>query len=122
MPADCSSLRRGIGLLQEGRRLAQHLEEQWAAPRTERFATAGAKLPSMIAELRGLVESAHRNCSDSVAQMDRELSEVREGAERLRLLPASLMFVSLERAARDAGQALSKRVPPDPDSVNKLAI
>src|ERR1700722_10844926 len=105
-----AALRRGIGLLQQGRRLAQHLEEQWAAPRTERFGAAGAKLPSMIAELRGLVESAHRKSSESVAQMDRELSGVREAAERLRLLPASLMFVSLERAARDAGQALSKRV------------
>jgi two-component system chemotaxis sensor kinase CheA len=103
-----AALRRGIGLLQQGRRLAQHLEEQRVALRTEHG--AGAKLTSMIGELRDLVEGAHRNFSDGVDQMDRELSEVREAAERLRLLPASLMFVSLERAARDAGQALSKRI------------
>ena len=36
--------------------------------------------------------------------------QVREAAERLRLLPASLMFVTLERAARDTGRGLGKRV------------
>jgi two-component system chemotaxis sensor kinase CheA len=64
----------------------------------------------MIAELRGVAESLHREFSDSVEQLDRELAQVREAAERLRLLPASFMFVSLERAARDAGQSLGKRV------------
>jgi two-component system chemotaxis sensor kinase CheA len=102
--------RRGIESLQDSRRLAQLVQEQWVAPRSDRFSDARGKVPSMIAELRGHIESAHRSFSDSVEQMDRELVQVREAAERLRLLPASLMFVSLERAARDAGQSLGKRI------------
>jgi two-component system, chemotaxis family, sensor kinase CheA len=105
-----AALRRGIGNLQRGRRLAQLLEEQWAAPRTERTGGGAPKLGSMIAELRGVAESLHRDFSDGVEQLDRELAQVREAAERLRLLPASFMFVSLERAARDAGQSLGKPI------------
>jgi two-component system, chemotaxis family, sensor kinase CheA len=105
-----AALRRGIGTLQRSRRLAQLLEEQWAAPRTERMGSSAPKLGSMIAELRSVAESLHRDFSDGVEQLDRELAQVREAAERLRLLPASFMFVSLERAARDAGQSLGKRI------------
>jgi two-component system chemotaxis sensor kinase CheA len=105
-----SALRREFGPLQRSCRLAQLLEEQWLAPRTERFGGSGGKLPTMIAELRGLIESVQRSCADGVEQMDRELVQAREAAERLRLLPARLMFVSLERTARDAAQALSKRI------------
>jgi two-component system chemotaxis sensor kinase CheA len=64
----------------------------------------------MISELRGLVETAQRSFSDGVEQVDRELAQAREAAERLRLVPASFMFVSLERAVRDAAQALGKRI------------
>jgi two-component system, chemotaxis family, sensor kinase CheA len=105
-----AALRRGLGTLQRGRRLAQLLEEQWTAPRTERMGAGAPKLGSMIAELRGVAESLHRDFSDGVEQLDRELAQVREAAERLRLLPASFMFVSLERAARDAGQSLGKLI------------
>jgi two-component system chemotaxis sensor kinase CheA len=105
-----AALRRGISTLQRGRRLTQLLEEQWAAPRAERMGSSAPKLGSMIAELRGVAESLHRDFSDGVEQLDRELAQVREAAERLRLLPASFMFVSLERAARDAGQSLGKRI------------
>jgi two-component system, chemotaxis family, sensor kinase CheA len=105
-----AALRRGIGTLQRSRRLAQLLEEQWTAPRAERMGGAAPKLGSMIAELRGVAESLHRDFSDGIEQLDRELAQVREAAERLRLLPASFMFVSLERAARDAGQSLGKRI------------
>jgi two-component system, chemotaxis family, sensor kinase CheA len=105
-----AALRRGIGTLQRSRRLAQILEEQWNAPRAERMGGAAPKLGSMIAELRGVAEGLHRDFSDGIEQLDRELAQVREAAERLRLLPASFMFVSLERAARDAGQSLGKRI------------
>ncbi len=56
--------------------------------------------------------AALRRCSvgDGFEQVDRELNQVREAAERLRLLPARFMFVSLERAAHDAGQGVGKRI------------
>jgi two-component system chemotaxis sensor kinase CheA len=109
-----SALRRELAPLQRSRRLAQLLEEQWLAPRTDRFSGSGSgsggKPRAMIAELRSLIESVQRSFSDGVEQMDRELVQAREAAERLRLLPARLMFVSLERAARDAAQVLNKRI------------
>jgi two-component system chemotaxis sensor kinase CheA len=104
------ALRRGIAPLKRSRRLAQLLEEQLAAPRGDRSNVASPKLAAMASELRGLVESVQRNVIDGVEQVERELNQSREAAERLRLLPASFMFVSLERAVRDAAQALGKRI------------
>jgi two-component system, chemotaxis family, sensor kinase CheA len=103
-----AALRRGAGALQQGRRLARALEEHGVALRSS--SGGGVKQASMIAQLRSLIEIAYRDLVDNVEQMDRELLQVREAAERLRLLPASLMFVPLERAARDAAQTLGKRV------------
>ena len=103
-----SALRRELAPLQRSRRLVQLLEEQWHAPRTDRFSGTGGKSASMISELGGLLEDMQHTFTDSLEQMDRELAQVREAAERLRLLPARLMFVSLERAARDAALSLGK--------------
>jgi two-component system, chemotaxis family, sensor kinase CheA len=103
-------LRGGGKLLQRGRHLAQLLEEQLSAPRAGRAAELSSKLPSLMAELRGLMEKVERNFNDSVEQVDRELAQAREAAERLRLLPARFMFVSLQRTARDAAELVDKRV------------
>ena len=105
-----SALRKELAPLQRSRRLVQLLEEQWHAPRADRFSGSGGKSASMIAELGGLLEGMQHTFTDSLEQMDRELVQVREAAERLRLLPARLMFVSLERAARDAALSLGKRI------------
>jgi two-component system chemotaxis sensor kinase CheA len=103
-------LRRDLAPLQRSRRLVQLLEEQWHTPRTDRFSGTGGKSASMISELAGLLEGMQHTFTDSLEQMDRELVQVREAAERLRLLPARLMFVALERAARDAALSLGKRI------------
>jgi two-component system chemotaxis sensor kinase CheA len=105
-----AALRRGMAPLQRSRRLAQLLEEQLAAPRGGRSNDSSPKLAAMMAELRGLLERAQSSFGDGVEQVDRELNQAREAAERLRLLPASFMFVSLERTVRDAAQALGKRI------------
>ena len=105
-----AALRRGIAPLERSRRLAQLLEEQLAAPRTDRFSDSSRRLLSLVAELRTLVEGLEHNFGDGIGQVEREIVQAREAAERLRLLPASFMFVSLERAVRDAAQALGKRV------------
>jgi two-component system chemotaxis sensor kinase CheA len=52
----------------------------------------------------------HMGLGDGVDQMDRELRQVREAAERLRLAPASALFTFLERAVRDVARTLRKRV------------
>jgi two-component system chemotaxis sensor kinase CheA len=104
-----TALQRGIGTLQRGRRLAQLLEEEGVGKRIERFGGDGGKLPA-VAELRSVLQGVQRTLTDGVAQLERELGEVREAAERLRLLPARLMFVSLERAVHDAGRSLGKSI------------
>ena len=42
--------------------------------------------------------------------MDRELRQLRDAAERLRLVSAGNLFTALERTARDTARALSKQV------------
>ena len=105
-----AALRSEAAPLQRSRRLAQLLEEHLIAPRGERGNGPSLKLPSLMAELRDLIDGVQRSLSDSVEQVERELGQVRETAERLRLVPASFMFVSLERTLRDAAQGLGKRI------------
>jgi two-component system chemotaxis sensor kinase CheA len=53
------------------------------------------------------IEQAYDSALDRV---ERELREVRDSAERLRLVRASTVFASLERVVRDAGDLTRKRV------------
>ena len=61
-------------------------------------------------ELRRSLSGVERNLGSTVDQMDRELHQLRDAAERLRLAPAGSLFVALERTARDIAQALRKQV------------
>jgi two-component system chemotaxis sensor kinase CheA len=107
------SLRRTAGAVEQARRLADLIVEQAApgrVPETTR-ATAGpssAKLRPVADELRALLSGVERTLTGAVEQADRELHEVRDAAERLRLLPVDALFTSLERATRDSAQALGK--------------
>ena len=94
-----TALRRGMEGLEQGRRLAQFLTD-----------SATARNVGAAAQLRQIIEAAHHQSGDAIEQMERELVQVREAAERMRLLPARLMFVPLERAMRDAASALGKHV------------
>ncbi len=71
------------------------------------------KNPKAAAMVEALAESlgaVHRSLEGHVEQVSRELLQAREQANRLRLLPASAIFASLERSVRDAAQSLGKRV------------
>jgi two-component system chemotaxis sensor kinase CheA len=61
-------------------------------------------------ELRTTVGTLERDFAYRVDRISRELREARSAAARLRLVPASAVFPILERTARDAAQALGKRV------------
>jgi two-component system, chemotaxis family, sensor kinase CheA len=63
---------------------------------------------STAEELGNLIGGVERNLSDAIEQTDRELREVREAAERMRLLPVSALFTSLERVVRDTAPSLGK--------------
>jgi two-component system chemotaxis sensor kinase CheA len=65
---------------------------------------------STAEQLRHILAALERRFNTGVDQMDRELRQMREATEQLRLAPAGAMFTSLERTARDAAQVLGKRV------------
>jgi two-component system chemotaxis sensor kinase CheA len=61
-------------------------------------------------ELRRSFGGVERNLGSTIDQMDRELHQLRDAAERLRLGSAGSLFFALERTARDAARTLSKQV------------
>lgn len=61
-------------------------------------------------ELRRRLDKLERTISASSEQMDRELIQLREATEQLRLVSAGVLFASLERTARDTALALGKQI------------
>jgi two-component system chemotaxis sensor kinase CheA len=109
------ALRRGVSGIERARHLAEVLVDQLGTSRHGAAwagggAGAGDKVRSLADELRGLVSGFEQSLSRGVEQVDRELSQVRQVAQRLRLLPASAMFNLLERTARDAATTLGRQV------------
>jgi two-component system chemotaxis sensor kinase CheA len=64
----------------------------------------------IVDEIRTIIAALDRNLSTALDRIDRELEQVRDLAEQLRLMPAGTLFTALERTARDAAQALGKSV------------
>lgn len=61
-------------------------------------------------ELRSKLDTAGRDLESAIDQMDRELRQLRETAERLRLVALDGLFTALERIARDTARAQAKEV------------
>src|SRR5258706_11128891 len=113
--AQIGSMRRGHEGAGRARRLADLLAEHLASPRAvvpSGSGTAGVsrKTRALAEELRGVLAAAERELEGAVERVEREMRQVRDTAEHLRLLPASALFASLERTARDAAQAVGTRV------------
>lgn len=96
-----AAVRRRVPRLEHARHAADVIQK--------RLAPSG-DLRSLAGEVAEAVGALSRDLSDGAEQIDRALAEVRETAERLRLVPASALFTSLERTARDTAQALGRRV------------
>lgn len=65
---------------------------------------------AMTEQIGAAFDGLNRSLGSGIEQFDRELKQVRDAAERMRLIPADSLFVALERVARDAAQALNKKV------------
>ena len=61
-------------------------------------------------ELRSVICGLETGLTTNLDQLDRETHQLRDTAERLRLVPARALFTPLERVARDAAQTIGKRV------------
>jgi two-component system chemotaxis sensor kinase CheA len=71
---------------------------------------AGNRRAAIVEELNRAFGAIERDLGTTIDQMDRELRQVREAAERLRLVAAGTLFIALERTAFDAARALGKKV------------
>jgi two-component system chemotaxis sensor kinase CheA len=96
-----AAIRRDMEDLARSRSLARALVE--LAPR-------GTRARAVAEELAGGLARTERNLTSSLERAERETTEVGDRASQLRLLPASTMFPTLERAVRDAAQSLNKTV------------
>lgn len=72
--------------------------------------SGAGRLRALAEEVRALTATLEQSITNGVDQAERQLRQVRDAAERLRLLPASALFASLERTARDDARALGKQV------------
>jgi two-component system chemotaxis sensor kinase CheA len=110
-----TALRREAGTIERARQLAANLLENLALrPRIEANGTGlmatSVKARALAEELRSHLEQLDRSLTAGIDQVEAEFAQVRDAANRLRLLPASTVFASLERAVRDAAQTLQKDV------------
>jgi two-component system, chemotaxis family, sensor kinase CheA len=108
-----NSLRHESETIERAQHLAAMLAEQ-LSPRRSGEPSQATVVPlrayTVAEELRGSLERLGRSLSSGVEQVSRELSQVRDAANRLRLLPANAVFDPLQRALRDAAQLLGKKV------------
>ncbi len=106
---------RGTAL---GMEQAKHLAELLATQLGSHAAMDGGRQSGGAPNLRLAIAedlfrkfgSVERSLVSIIDQMDRELRQLREAAERLRLVAAGSLFTALERTARDTARALGKRV------------
>ena len=69
-----------------------------------------ARSRTALEQLGSSFDGLHRKLVTGIEELDRELKQVRDAAERMRLIPADSLFVALQRAVRDAAQVQNKRV------------
>lgn len=102
--------RRALPSIERSRSLAEQLSQRLDARRRQDFGPATlATLRSLASELTLSLSKVGRELSSSLEQATRELGQVRDGVDRLRLVSAASMFGTLERATRDAAQSLGKQ-------------
>jgi two-component system chemotaxis sensor kinase CheA len=106
-----NGLRAAVRSVQQIGQLADLLASQSAAGERDRNGASRSSQRLLLAgELRRKIGAADRALVSIVDQMDRELRQLREGAERLRLVPAGNLFTMLERMVFDTARAQSKQV------------
>jgi two-component system, chemotaxis family, sensor kinase CheA len=106
--ARLNGLRRGAEAIEQIGHLADLIRAQTTVPGGyER----GVGQPAALAEeLRRKASSFAGDFDTAISQMDRELRQLRDAAEGLRLVSVDNVLMALKRTARDCARALSKQV------------
>jgi two-component system chemotaxis sensor kinase CheA len=111
---ELAGIRRSIDKVVQARHLADLLVDR-SRPRSagqsqDPDGAALEKTRQFAEDLQRLVTGLEQDLETGVARGEREVQQAYAAAERLRLAPCGTAFAPLERAARDAAQALGKRV------------
>jgi two-component system chemotaxis sensor kinase CheA len=107
------AVRKGLGAADRLRELTSLLLDLLAARPGENGAEASpgmVRARSLAEELRSSLAHMQRGLGVDLQRVDGALAEIRDVADRLRLIPAQTVFPSLDRSVRDAAQTLGKRV------------
>jgi two-component system, chemotaxis family, sensor kinase CheA len=97
--------------VQHAAQLAALLASQFEAGERDRLGDPRSNQRRLLADdVRRTIGTTERSLVSVVDQMDRELRQLRELTERLRLVPAATLFNTLERMARDTARMQSKEV------------
>jgi two-component system chemotaxis sensor kinase CheA len=107
-----TNVRRIISHVEHAGRLADLLVSRLAPPRGKERAkqTQLDEASSLAHELGALLPRLKTGLSAAVDQVERELRQVHDKAEHVRLLPASALLEPLTRAAHESARALGKQV------------
>ncbi|HVY18719.1 MAG TPA: response regulator [Bauldia sp.] len=105
--AQLGAIRRATEAMGRVRALAEQLVDHVALKRER---TRNDKTLGLAEDLRTLVRGLDRGLASAQERMERELQQVHDTAEQLRLAPANALFAFLERAVRDVGHATGKLV------------
>lgn len=103
-----AALRTTSADLTEARHLTELLEAQLAPRRQEVIDQASAR--ALAAQLGDRIKRCERTFETALAHVVRDLGQVREASEQLRLVAAGSIFTSLERTVRDTARELGKTV------------
>ncbi len=104
------SARRALPGIERSQGLAEQLSQRLDPRRRQDLGPdAVATLCSLASELQLSLAKLGRDVATNLEQATRELGQVRDGIDRLRLVSAASMFGTLERAARDAAVSLGKQ-------------
>ena len=104
------NLRRAMPQIALGHQLSEQLEERLEPRRLSDFGPGTlVALRSLAGELEARLGKLERELTTSLERATRELGQVRDRVDQLRLVAAGSIFGTLERTARDAAVSLGKQ-------------
>src|SRR5579859_133114 len=103
-----AGLRGAADDLEQGRHIADLLLAQLSPRPGMALSGAQKQLFSLAEELRRKLSGADRVLDQTLGQMDREIGQLRDKTEQMRLVAASSLFTGLERTVRDGARALGR--------------
>ena len=102
------SLRTGLRRLQRGGVVARDLHRSLSHP--EKAGDSAVKATTLVEDLQQELLGAQRLLTADIERLQSRLERIHESAHRMKLLPASTIFPTLESAVLDAGRSVERLV------------